>query len=224
MSMLTPPGLGGKYRITGNKYPRMRRGRRRGRIVLAVVASAAVVGLLGWGSLQLVNVFTGGEASAAGAGRDCAVTPGTGKAGPGSAGAAGAGASPSPAMTLPKPKQVTVNVLNATTRSGLAKKTADELKKRGFTIGDVGNATPEYDKKVKGTGLLLGPPSTMDTAIPLLGTQLVGAEKKADDRKGKSVDLIIGDGFKGLASEAAAAQALRTLTHPTPAPSPSRSC
>lgn len=27
MSMLTPPGMGGKYRITGDKYPRMRRPR-----------------------------------------------------------------------------------------------------------------------------------------------------------------------------------------------------
>ncbi len=49
-----------------------------------------------------------------------------------------------------------MNVLNATPRSGLAKSTADELKKRGFKIGKVGNAPEEYDKKVAGTGILLG--------------------------------------------------------------------
>ncbi|WP_212912756.1 LytR C-terminal domain-containing protein [Streptomyces sp. TS71-3] len=223
MSMLTPPGLGGKYRITGNKYPRMRRGRRRGRLTLTVIASAVVVGVLGWGSMQLVGVFTGTEkASAAGRGKAC-VTSKTGHAGESRAAGAPA-ASPTPAAVLPKPKQITVNVLNATTRSGLAKQTADELKKRGFTIGDVGNATAQYDKKVKSVGVLLGPPAALSTAIPVLGTQLTGAEKRADGRKDKAVDLIIGEGFKGLASEAAAAKALNVLTHPAPKPSPSKSC
>ena len=73
MSMLTPPGMGGKYRITGDKYPRMRRTRGRRRIVLAVVASVVALGLIGWGTLQLIDVFTGGgdKASAAGATGDC---------------------------------------------------------------------------------------------------------------------------------------------------------
>jgi hypothetical protein len=67
MSMLTPPGMGGKYRITGDKYPRMRPPRRRGRLATLSVAGVAVLGLLGWGTWQLVDVFTGGdEASAAG--------------------------------------------------------------------------------------------------------------------------------------------------------------
>ena len=72
MSMLTPPGMGGQYRITGNKYPRMRRPRRRGRFVLLVVASVTVLGVIGWGTLQLIDVFTGGtKASAAGSKEDC---------------------------------------------------------------------------------------------------------------------------------------------------------
>ncbi|NED06084.1 LytR C-terminal domain-containing protein, partial [Streptomyces sp. SID6648] len=68
---------------------------------------------------------------------------------------------------LPKPGQVTVNVLNATTRSGLAQKTADELKKRGFRVGEVSNAPAEYDKKVTGTGLLLGPAASVKTSLTL---------------------------------------------------------
>ncbi len=63
-------------------------------------------------------------------------------------------------------------MLNATTRSGLAQKTADELKKRGFRIGEVANAPATFDKKVKGTGVLLGPAAALDTALPVLGTQL----------------------------------------------------
>jgi hypothetical protein len=204
MSMLTPPGMGGKYRITGDKYPRMRRPRRRGRLVFGVVASVAALSLVGWGTLQLIDVFTGGgdEASAAGPKADCAT-----KVGP----------SPSAsAAPLPKPGQITVNVLNATARGGLAKKTADELKKRGFKIGDVGNATPTYDKKVKGTGILLGPSSALKTSLPVLATQLTTAETRTDTRKGTEVDLIIGTAFKSLTAKASAAKALSALNAPVP--------
>ncbi|MEU1480554.1 LytR C-terminal domain-containing protein [Streptomyces sp. NPDC005760] len=204
MSMLTPPGMGGKYRITGDKYPRMRRPRRRGRLVLGVVASVAALSLVGWGTLQLIDVFTGGgdEASAAGAKSDCVKK---------------SGASPSPSTApLPKPNQITVNVLNATARGGLAKKTADELKKRGFKIGDVGNATATYDKKVKGTGILLGPSSALKTSLPVLATQLASAETRTDTRKGAEVDLIIGAAFKTLTPKSSADKALATLNSPAP--------
>ncbi|MGW9027055.1 LytR C-terminal domain-containing protein [Streptomyces sp. NPDC055722] len=206
MSMLTPPGMGGQYRITGDKYPRMRRPRRRGRLVFAIVASAAAVGLIGWGSLQLIDVFTGrgGKSSASGAKADCATK-----------------ASPSPAANakaLPQPAQITVNVLNATPRSGLAKETADELKKRGFHIGTVGNATQEFDKKVKGVGVLLGPKTALNTTLPVLGTQLAGVDRRTDiSRTGASVDLILGDKFKSLSSKTDADKALAALTAPAPA-------
>ncbi|MER7894935.1 LytR C-terminal domain-containing protein [Streptomyces sp. NPDC096046] len=200
--------MGGKYRITGNKYPKMRRPRRRGRLVVLTVASVVVLGVGGWGTLQLIDVFTGGgrKASAAGDGTDCGV-------------ATKASASPS-AKPLPEPRTITVNVLNATTRAGLAKKTADELKKRGFKIGDVGNATKQYDKKVKGTGLLLGPATALDTTLPVLGTQLPGAERRTEAaRKGPAVDLVIGDAFKELAKQRDADRTLTKLARPEPAPS-----
>lgn len=212
MSMLTPPGMGGKYRITGDKYPRMRRPRRRGRLVVALVASVTALGLVGWGTLQLIDVFTGGgdKASAAGPKADCAT-----KASP--------SASASSATTAyPKPAQITVNVFNATPRAGLAKKTADELKKRGFKIGDVGNASAEFDKKVKGIGILLGPTSAVSTSLPVLGTQLAGAEARADTRKGTDVDLIIGTGFKSLTAKTTADKALAQLGAPQPSPSSSK--
>ncbi|MBB0246189.1 LytR family transcriptional regulator, partial [Streptomyces alkaliphilus] len=61
MSMLTPPGMRGrKYRVTGTSYPRIRRPRRRRRTV-AVIGGVIAVGVLGFGTLQLVDVFTGGE-------------------------------------------------------------------------------------------------------------------------------------------------------------------
>lgn len=212
MSMLTPQGMGGQYRIKGNKYPRMRRRRRHGRLVVIAVASVAVLGMIGWGTLQLIDLFTGGggKASAAGTKADCE-----------------AGATPSATPTaraaLPKPDKITVNVFNATTRSGLAKQTADELKKRGFKIGDVGNATKQFDKKVKGTGLLLGPGSALDTSLPVLATQLSTAELRTDAaRKGPSVDLIIGDAFKALTKKPTADKSLAALANPKPTPGTSK--
>ncbi|MFJ2610200.1 LytR C-terminal domain-containing protein [Streptomyces sp. NPDC091279] len=211
MSMLTPPGMGGKYRITGDVYPRMRQRRRRGRLAVVVVASVAVLGLTGWGTLQLIDAFTGGSTASA-AGTKAAACP--------------ASASPSPGGAvagLPEPGRITVNVLNATARSGLAKTTADELKKRGFKIGEVGNATKQYDKKVRGTGMLLGPAAALDTALPVLGTQLAGAERRTDAaRKGTDVDLILGNDFKALTSKAAADKALAALTAPQPTATPTK--
>ncbi|MFF5156013.1 LytR C-terminal domain-containing protein [Streptomyces sp. NPDC000348] len=203
--------MGGQYRITGDKYPRMRRPRRRGRLVVLTVASAAVLGVGGWGTLQLIDVFTGGgdSASATGTKAACADT-------------ASRTAAPKP---LPEPGTITVNVLNATTRGGLARKVSDELKNRGFRIGEVGNATKEYDKKVKGTGVLLGPAAALDTSLPVLGTQLAGAERRTDPaRKGVEVDLIIGDGFKDLTTKADAARALTALAEPEPTPAPKKNC
>ncbi|MDI3388701.1 LytR C-terminal domain-containing protein [Streptomyces sp. B-S-A8] len=213
MSMLTPPGMGGEYRITGDKYPRMRRNRHR-RIVLAVIASAAALGLVGYGVVQLVDVFSGDEkrGTVAADRPDCKPEP---KPEPKS----------SPSLkALPKPGQITVNVLNATTRTGLAKRTADELKKRGFKIGDVANAPKEYDKKVDASAVLLGPKSALESGLPVLGTQLAGAERRTDGRKGKEIDFIIGKAFKALAKKEDAEKALTKLAEPAPTPSRGRGC
>ncbi|MFD8213675.1 LytR C-terminal domain-containing protein [Streptomyces sp. NPDC059697] len=210
--------MGGQYRITGDKYPRMRRPRGRRRLVFLVVASVTALGLIGWGTLQLIDVFTGkgDKATAAGAKDDC-----TSKAGP-SAKATTASTTSTAAGTLPRPGQITVNVLNATPRSGLAKQTADELKKRGFRIGDVGNATATYDKKVNGAGILLGAKGAAQAALPVLGTQLSGAEVKTDGRaQADRVDLIIGTSFKSLTKKEDADKALATLSGPQPAASAS---
>ncbi|MEV5878732.1 LytR C-terminal domain-containing protein [Streptomyces sp. NPDC052101] len=210
MSMLTPPGMGGQYRITGDKYPRMRPPRRRGRLVSAVVASVAVLGLTGWGTLQLIDVFTGSaeKPAASGAKERCRTK----------------AATAAQVRALPKPGAITVNVYNATDRTGLAKDTADELKKRGFKIGNVGNAGKDFDKKVKTAGMLLGPASAQNASLAVLGTQLAGAEQRTDTRKGTDLDLILGDGFRGLSKPAAANQALTALAAPEPTASPQQSC
>ncbi|WP_455358371.1 LytR C-terminal domain-containing protein [Streptomyces sp. SYSU K21746] len=205
MSMLTPPGMGGKYRITGDTYPRMRRPRRR--LALALTGSVLAVGLIGWGTAQLIDVFSGdGTRSAAVAKAACKPS----KAAP----------KPLPARALPRPAQIKVNVYNATPRSGLAKAAAEELKKRGFAVGQVGNAPELYDKKVPGPGILLGPPKATQGAFSVLGTQLAGAEQKIDARETEDVDLILGTAFKTLSKKEDADRALAALANPAPAPSP----
>ncbi|MFE7764243.1 LytR C-terminal domain-containing protein [Streptomyces sp. NPDC057438] len=214
--------MGGQYRITGDKYPKLRRPRRRRRLVLAVAASVTALGLVGWGTLQLIDVFTGDgdQAAAAGPKADCAsrVSPSQKRSGP-------AGTSAAPAKGYPAPGRITVNVLNATPRAGLAKETAAALKKRGFRIGNVGNATEEYDKKVKGTAILLGAKAAESAALPVLNTQLAGARLKIDGRKkATEVDLVIGTGFKALSKQKDAAKALAALTRPEPTPSAAKPC
>ncbi|WP_307128907.1 LytR C-terminal domain-containing protein [Streptomyces sp. B1I3] len=196
--------MGGKYRVTGNTYPRMRRPRNRRKLVLSAAAAVVALGLAGWGTLQIVDVFTGSgkQASAADAPKACP----TPKAA-------------APAKTLPKPAAIKVNIYNATPRSGLAKAAADELEKRGFAIGKVANAPAAYDKKVPGTGLLLGAPAATNGSFPVLATQLPGAVQKTDARRTADVDLIIGTKFKAFSTPAAAASALTALTKPAPAPS-----
>ncbi|TDC73930.1 LytR C-terminal domain-containing protein [Streptomyces hainanensis] len=216
MSMLTPPGMGGKkFRVTGDHYPRMRRPRRR-RKVLAVLTITSVLGLLGYGTLEIVDVFSGDDeterSAPAGSGRpqtenNCA--PQQADDGP---------------ATLPEPSAITVNVLNATDRTGLAQATADTLAERGFTIGEVTNAPEELDGKVEGPGLLLATAEGERAgALSVLATQLEGAET-AQNRPGQradnaeSVDLVIGAGFDELTAEREAQRRLAELANPEPSP------
>ncbi|MGY1452167.1 LytR C-terminal domain-containing protein [Streptomyces sp. SS8] len=240
MSMLTPPGMGGKYRITGDSYPRMRRPRRRRRIVVASVAATAALGVLSWGTVQLLDVFTGGGTTvrAAGEGGECEPADDGAKGGSSAAAARSAGDSAASPDALPKPSAITVNVYNATTRGGLARKTADALEKRGFTIGEVANAPASLDKKVKKAGLLMGPPAAYGNgAFDVLLTQLPGAEVRAVERKAsgdagkagdgkksaaeREIDLVIGKAFKALAEEKDVRKAMAALASPSPSPSPS---
>ncbi|MFH9796692.1 LytR C-terminal domain-containing protein [Streptomyces virginiae] len=221
MSMLTPPGMGGKYRVTGTAYPRMSRKRSRRRIVLAVLGSVLALALVGYGALQLINVFQGDSPkrnTAAGA-KDCPPkSPEAAAKGGAPAAAAAASAPAKPAVVLPPPGEITVNVYNATPRAGLAKAVGDELAKRGFVIGSVGNAPADFDKKVPGTGILLGSPTTDKAVFAVLGTQLAGTTQQTDTRETADVDLILGDAFKELSTKEDADKALALLANPVPAP------
>ncbi|MFD3544424.1 LytR C-terminal domain-containing protein [Streptomyces sp. NPDC058655] len=215
MSMLTPPGMGGKYRVTGTAYPRMSRKRSPRRIILSVLGAALALAVISYGALQLIDVFRGDnpKRNTAAGSKDCP----SGKAGAAVKGAPAAASAPAkPAVVLPKPGDITVNVYNATARAGLAKAVGDELAKRGFLIGKVGNAPADFDKKVPGTGILLGSPATDKAAFSVLGAQLAGTTVQNDARESADIDLILGDAFKELSTKEDADKALALLANPVP--------
>ncbi|MET9695575.1 LytR C-terminal domain-containing protein [Streptomyces sp. NPDC006529] len=215
MSMLTPPGMGGKYRVTGAAYPRMHRPRRRRRIVFAVLGAVVALALLGYGGLQLIGVFRGDGGKRTTATKDCAKAAASAK--PVSRTDTAGGAAGKPAAALPQPGQITVNVYNATPRAGLAKAVGEELKKRGFVVANVGNAPAGFDKKVTGPGILLGSPKTDKAAFSVLGAQLAGASPQTDTRAGADIDLILGDAFTELTKKEDADKTVALLAHPRPA-------
>ncbi|MDJ0342128.1 LytR C-terminal domain-containing protein [Streptomyces sp. H10-C2] len=212
MSMLTPSGMGGKYRITGNQYPRMGRPKRRGRTALAIVASVVVLGLIGWGTLQLIDVFTGD-------GKD-KVSPQAHAAAPPSCKPT---ATPTPSgkpAPLPKPATIGLNVFNATAKGGLAKTTADELAKRGFRVGKFGNAPIEYDKKVKDAALVVAGPAA-EQAARVVGTQVAGSTVRIDPKRtDPGVDLLIGTAYTKLADPKDVEKALVAAAAPPAKASP----
>ena len=100
---------------------------------------------------------------------------------------------------LPKPAKVKVNVYNATATSGLASKTATAVEKRGFTIVDVAN--DPTGKAITGVAQIrFGTKGEPGARLLLL--YLPGAELVQLDRKGRQVDLAVGDGYTDLASQA----------------------
>lgn len=222
MSMLTPQGLKGKqYRVTGNSYPRLGRPPKKSRKVLALIGSLLALALIGLGGVQLWDIFTGKGKNASA--QACASPSGKPLAAPTPDGSAPPSGAPTDPNAIPQPASITVNVYNATAKSGLAARTAEELKKRGFTIGKVGNAPAELDKKVPGTAQVVAGPAGAG-ASTLLGSQIAGALTTADARTDTTVDFVIGDSYNALLDETQAAAALALATKPTPTPSTTGSC
>jgi LytR cell envelope-related transcriptional attenuator len=137
---------------------------------------------------------------------------------------------PTEVCSTPKPHQkqrisaqsVTINVYNAGRISGLADRTADLLRQRGFTVADVGN--DPYDSKIKKVevrGRNKDAPEVL-----LVGEHLAGETRRGDHRTDTSVDVILGNEYTGLISKAPSAMDVDTdvpvcvTTTPTPVAMP----
>ena len=173
MSMLTPPGMGGKYRITGDQIPadapppRPPQARARGRRV----RRRPRPGRLGHAAAH--RRLHGGrrQRPAAAALRPCrtATTQGA---------ATSAAAAPRRPPSCCRSRARSPST-SSTPRPAAASPRTPRTSSRSAASPSARWATPpkEYDKKVKGTGMLLGAKAATDTSLPVLGTQLAGAEQ-----------------------------------------------
>jgi hypothetical protein len=121
---------------------------------------------------------------------------------------------PTQVYTTPKPKEkqhisvhtVALNVYNAGKISGLADRTADLLRQRGFTVAKVGNSP--YDSKVK-TVEIRGRHKDAPEVL-LVGEHFSGETRRGDERTDTSVDIILGTQYPGLVSKAPKAMEVDT--------------
>lgn len=112
-------------------------------------------------------------------------------------------AAQSTAVELPPPsmlpEEVSVNVFNATSRSGLAGRTAEALGSRGFDVQGVDNADA-----IEGVGIVRYGPDGAEQAELL--AESIGQDLALDlvEREGAIVDLVLGPDWEDLSSDAEA--------------------
>jgi LytR cell envelope-related transcriptional attenuator len=193
MSMLTPRGMGGQYKITGKLYPRMTRRRRRTPVVIAIMVGLAVLATAGWGVYHFTSDDQGTKAAI------CPTAPPV--------------APPTTTPALPEPSTITVNVYNATKRSGLAKSVSDALKTRGFVIGKVTN-DPLNQTIAASAEIRHGFPGA--TPSKVVAAHVAGSTDKEDQRTDGTVDLVIGEAWKDLSTP----EAVTAILSPPPPPPP----
>lgn len=93
------------------------------------------------------------------------------------------------------PSQVTVNVYNATSRSGLAASVGRLVSARGFVLGTVAN--DPLRRSIPGSAEIRHG-TAGERAAKLVQTLVTGATLVKDTRADASVDLVLGTAYKDL--------------------------
>lgn len=96
------------------------------------------------------------------------------------------------------PKKMTVNVMNGTQVAGLAGATATKLKKRGFKVGNVGNARLS---KADVVGAITSGPDGYAQAMTVQRNIKDLTYVYDAKRKGSAVDVVIGTKYGDLVEE-----------------------
>ena len=119
-----------------------------------------------------------------------------------------------PAEVLPLASRVTINVYNSTKRVGLAGDAAKLLGVRGFKIAKVEN--DPLGVVIEGEGeIRYGPKG--EAGAKLMAYHFPTATLVNDGRKGKRVDVSLGQQFTDLANDA---EVVAQLAQPSPSASP----
>jgi hypothetical protein len=93
------------------------------------------------------------------------------------------------------PREVTINVYNATVRTGLAASVAGSLQRMGFKVATIDN--DPLGKSIPGVGEIRHGPSGLEGAM-LAAKRLPGANVVQDDRMDASVDIVLGRSYSSL--------------------------
>lgn len=101
-----------------------------------------------------------------------------------------------PAGTPVELSTVKANVLNGSSRNGLAKETAERLKTFGVSIGNVGNASESYAGSVRVTTGKEGIAKAYS-----LSRALPDSEVWVDLAKGAQINVLLGEQFQGALSK-----------------------
>jgi hypothetical protein len=96
-----------------------------------------------------------------------------------------------------KAAQIQVSVFNAGNRSGLASTTLNSLANRGFQIGDAGNAPS--DAKVSTVQVWSTHARDIEAKLVALQFGKGTPVKRSDVDLGPGVDVVVGNGYHGLA-------------------------
>lgn len=110
-------------------------------------------------------------------------------------------------VVLPAPAAVTVNVRNGAGRDQLATKVTDELKSRGFKVGQPGDAGAPLTGTAEIRYGAAGKPGAT-----LLSYYLPGAKLVSIKRSDKNLDLILGSGYSALAPATTVSKAVAKAT------------
>jgi len=94
-----------------------------------------------------------------------------------------------------KPADVTVNVYNSTARTGLAAVAARTLMRQGFKVASTDN--DPLGRSVLNVGEIRHGPSGLEGA-QLVATRLPGATLVLDSRLDATVDIVVGNRFRGI--------------------------
>jgi LytR cell envelope-related transcriptional attenuator len=108
-------------------------------------------------------------------------------------------------VVWPRTASVNVTVLNGTSRAGLAKSVATQLRARGFKIGTITNDTVDT---VTVTQVRYGP--KLATAAKLVQLYLPGSRLVPNTGKAVTVTVSLGSSYSRLSTNAAVAKAKRT--------------
>lgn len=122
-----------------------------------------------------------------------------------------------PAGARLAPSDVTLNVYNATKRTGLAGRTAARLKSRGFRVERVGN--DPLSKKVRVSAQIRAAKSSR-REVALVKSQVPGSVWVVDNRDDGTVDLVLGQKFRKLAPAKKKASGSKASRAASGSPSP----